>query len=235
MALTTRLPSTKVEPFYGFVETTGDALRLIQAARQGVIPRITRRLNDLERRAMIRSGSIFIFSDEESGIKRWTEGLSWSASRIVGNFLIYREVSDRSNARTPPEGRRVSKRRANAPELSPAELAEQKLSKSLVGCLNDSHGRFKPNGLIKKTITINVEGSDHHLIAYYNQEDVRLGRLLPLSSRADIMALDIPPELLESTKFRIPPVIEDAPDGRPRYMFVILLTIIFSYKALTVI
>lgn len=88
MALTTRLPSTRVEPFYGFVETTGDALRLIQAARQGVIPRITRRLNDLERRAMIRSGAIFIFSDEESGIKRWTEGLSWSASRIVGNFLV---------------------------------------------------------------------------------------------------------------------------------------------------
>lgn len=88
MALTTRLPSSKVEPFYGFVETTGDALHLIEAARQGMIPRITRRLNDLERRAMIRSGSIFIFSDEESGIKRWTEGLSWSASRIVGNFLV---------------------------------------------------------------------------------------------------------------------------------------------------
>lgn len=37
------------------------------------------------------------------------------------------------------------------------------------------------------------------------------------------MALDIPPELLESTKFRIPPVIESGPDGRPRYMSVSLL------------
>lgn len=92
MALTTRLPSTRVEPFYGFVESTGDALRLIQAARQGLVPRITRRLNDLERRAMIRSGAIFIFSDEESGIKRWTEGLSWSASRIVGNFLVSKTI-----------------------------------------------------------------------------------------------------------------------------------------------
>ena len=94
MALTTRLPSARVEPFYGFVETTGDALRLIQAARQGIIPRITRRLNDLERRAMIRSGAIFIFSDEESGIKRWTEGLTWSASRIVGNFLVRNSSSN---------------------------------------------------------------------------------------------------------------------------------------------
>lgn len=88
MALTTRLPSPIAEPFYGFVETTGDALRLIEAARRGLIPRITRRLNDLERRAMIRSGSVFVFSNEESGIKRWTEGLTWSASRIVGNFLV---------------------------------------------------------------------------------------------------------------------------------------------------
>lgn len=167
MALTTRLPSTRVEPFYGFVETTGDALRLIQAAREGIVPRITRRLNDLERRAMIRSGAIFIFSDEESGIKRWTEGLSWSASRIVGNFLVsvpissyppslltytqvYREVNDRSSARPSHEPRRAAKRRGSTNGISPEELAEQRLAKSLVGCLSDNTGRFKPNGLIKK-------------------------------------------------------------------------------------
>lgn len=80
-------PSSDV-PFLGFVETTGDALRLVQAARQGLIPRITRRLNDEERGRIVCSGSIFIFSVEESGIKRWTEGLSWSASRIAGNFLV---------------------------------------------------------------------------------------------------------------------------------------------------
>ncbi|EPQ53973.1 hypothetical protein GLOTRDRAFT_25707, partial [Gloeophyllum trabeum ATCC 11539] len=75
-------------PFSGFVETTGDALRLIQAARQGIIPRITRRLNDFERRSMIRSGAVFVFSVDESGMKRWTEGLAWSPSRMSGNFLV---------------------------------------------------------------------------------------------------------------------------------------------------
>lgn len=34
------------------------------------------------------------------------------------------------------------------------------------------------------------------------------------------MALDIPPELLESTKFRVPPQTEPRLDGRPRYMCV---------------
>ena len=77
-----------IAPFFGYVETSVDALRLIQAARCGLIPRVTRRLNDLERRAMIRSGAVFIFSVDESGIKRWTEGLQWSPSRIAGNFLV---------------------------------------------------------------------------------------------------------------------------------------------------
>lgn len=80
--------TSDVQHFIGYVETTTDALRLIMAARQGIIPRITRRLNDSERRSMIRSGAVFVFCVEESGIRRWTEGLSWSPSRIVGNFLV---------------------------------------------------------------------------------------------------------------------------------------------------
>ena len=83
-----RPAETNVQHFIGYVETTTDALRLIMAARLGIIPRITRRLNDSERRSMIRSGAVFVFCVEESGIKRWTEGLSWSPSRIVGNFLV---------------------------------------------------------------------------------------------------------------------------------------------------
>lgn len=104
-------PSGDVLPFSGYVETTSDALRLIQAARCGLIPRITRRLNELERRSMIKSGAIFVFSVEESGIKRWTDGTvfcmfvthmfnglisflfdfpgyTWTPSRISGNFLV---------------------------------------------------------------------------------------------------------------------------------------------------
>lgn len=64
--------SPDVPPFHGYVDTTLHALRLIHAARQGVVPRITRRLNDTERRSMIKSGAVFVFSVEESGIKRWT-------------------------------------------------------------------------------------------------------------------------------------------------------------------
>ena len=68
--------------FAGYVETTVNALQLIHAAQQSVIPRIIRRLNEAERRTMIKSGSVFVFSVEESGIKRWTGGLSSSSESV---------------------------------------------------------------------------------------------------------------------------------------------------------
>ena len=65
-------PDVPSSPFIGYVETTVNALRLINAARQGVIPRLTRRLSDSERRTMIKSGAVFVFCVQESQIKRWT-------------------------------------------------------------------------------------------------------------------------------------------------------------------
>ena len=76
------------QPFSGIVENTVQALRLVNAARLGVIPRVIRRLNDAERRDLIVSGAVFVFSVVESGIRRWTDGLLFSPSRIDGNFLV---------------------------------------------------------------------------------------------------------------------------------------------------
>jgi hypothetical protein len=84
--------SPEVKPFIGYVETTIHAHRLIYASRQGVIPRITRRPNNAEWKTMIKSGTVFVFGVEESGIKRWADGLLWPRSRIVGDFLVSMEV-----------------------------------------------------------------------------------------------------------------------------------------------
>jgi Gti1/Pac2 family transcription factor len=81
------VPSWTDPPWTGWIETTGDALLILEAARRGMIPRVTRRLVDSERR-MITSGSVFVFDEDESGIKRWTDGFFWSPSRILGNFLV---------------------------------------------------------------------------------------------------------------------------------------------------
>jgi len=83
------------KPYVGLVENTVQALRLVQAVRLGVVPRIIRRLNDTERKEKIFSGAVFVFTVEESGMKRWTDGRLWSPSRIDGNFLVSSRYSHR--------------------------------------------------------------------------------------------------------------------------------------------
>lgn len=76
------------EPFVGAVDNTVEAFHLVYASCLGVIPRILRRLNDAERKQLVVSGAVFVFSVQESQIKRWTDGKVWSPSRIDGNFLV---------------------------------------------------------------------------------------------------------------------------------------------------
>ena len=50
-----------------------DATFIIDAAKANMLPHVRHRLTDRERRA-IRAGSVFCFSEQESRIKRWTDG-----------------------------------------------------------------------------------------------------------------------------------------------------------------
>ncbi|KAH8827776.1 Gti1/Pac2 family-domain-containing protein [Flagelloscypha sp. PMI_526] len=192
------------QPFHGYVQTTEHALRLVLAARQGIIPRIHRRLNEKERAAMIKSGAIFVFSTDESSIKRWTDGYLWSPSRIVGNFLVYREVADRQGARG--RGRAGSSPEVLGPNVSSVDESSKR---SL------DQANLKPGGMFKKTITVVVEGCDHHLVAYYTQEDLDNERLPLPSTRQDIMDLDLPPHIFRLNAFRIPPKVSIGKDGNP--------------------
>ncbi|KAI7824019.1 Gti1/Pac2 family-domain-containing protein, partial [Kickxella alabastrina] len=90
-----------METYYGFVSTSEDALALFEACRLGYKQRVPRRLSDDER-AAIRSGSVFVWEETESGMKRWTDGRSWSPSRVQGCFLTYHEWEGRRRAQRHP-------------------------------------------------------------------------------------------------------------------------------------
>ena len=144
-------------PWSGWIETTGDALLILEAARRGLIPRVTRRLVDAERK-MITSGSVFVFDEDESGIKRWTDGLFWSPSRILGNFLLYRETDKRGNrnARAEPDDSDVLKPDGtlSRPKSEVTGVGIDKhRERTLLGSLTNSY-KFKPDGLMKKVHTI---------------------------------------------------------------------------------
>lgn len=151
-------------PWSGWIETTGDALLILEAARRGLIPRVTRRLVDSERK-MITSGSVFVFDEDESGIKRWTDGFFWSPSRILGNFLLYRETdkrgaghrgarSDHIHAGASDEynadGSRVDGQTLSRPKGESSDMGiNRHRERTLMGSLTNSY-KFKPEGLMKK-------------------------------------------------------------------------------------
>lgn len=73
------------------VRDARDAQIVLEAVRKGILKPVTRRLNEVERSMFIQSGSIFVWeeSDDELGLKRWTDGRVWSQSRMreVGRSL----------------------------------------------------------------------------------------------------------------------------------------------------
>ncbi|ORX62880.1 hypothetical protein DM01DRAFT_1297754 [Hesseltinella vesiculosa] len=195
------------ESFHGFIETTQDVLLIFEGCRRGLLPRICRRLQERERKT-IRSGSVFVFDQRESGIKRWTDGRVWSPSRILGNFLIYRELDKRDPGEkktallTPMEDRRLS-----YSSIDTAGPVDRNRERQLVGSLSDTY-KFRPDGLIKKTMSIVVNGVSQHLISYYDPRDVLENKLRTPSSVPELASLEISPELLVKQNFRIPPMIE---------------------------
>ncbi|KAL7919253.1 Gti1/Pac2 family domain-containing protein [Trichoderma austrokoningii] len=210
--------------FEGHISTTMEALILFESCLHGRLAHVPRRPHDRERQDLISSGNVFLYEEHASGIKRWTDGISWSPSRILGNFLIYRELE---KPFPPGEKKRALKKKKhssnggiNRPERSnsnsnnhsaaayaavnnmgPGSVTDPE--RSLVGSLVDSYP-FKKDGLIKKTISITYQGVPHHMVSYYTCEDVLKGRLVTPS--ACTMFMDVRPraELLLSQNFRNP-------------------------------
>ncbi|KAI8364683.1 Gti1/Pac2 family-domain-containing protein [Radiomyces spectabilis] len=194
-----------METFHGFIETTTDTLLIFEACRRGIFHKINRRLQERER-GTVQSGTVFVFDEKESGIKRWTDGLVWSPSRILGNFLIYREL----DARDTGHGKRASVDRRHSTghsRHSENTVIDRNRERALVGSLTNSY-KFKKGGLIKKTMSIVVNGSAQHLISYYTKEDVLNHRLRTPCSIPELACLEISSELLMRQTFRIPLNIE---------------------------
>ncbi|ORY94901.1 Gti1/Pac2 family-domain-containing protein [Syncephalastrum racemosum] len=189
------------ETFHGYIETTRDSLLIFEACRQGLLPRVGRRLQEKERQ-LVKSGAVFCFDENESGIKRWTDGLVWSPSRILGNFLVYRELDKRASTSTNNDDTKAASACFGQNNLC-MNRSEHQRERALVGSLTSSY-RFKRNGLIKKSMSLVVDGVQQHLISYYTKEDVLASQLPTPSKVPHLAALDISPELLVRQNFRIP-------------------------------
>lgn len=153
-----------METYNGHVRTPADAIILFEACRIGLLPRVQRRLSEKERQS-IKSGSVFVWDEREAGMRRWTDGKSWSASRVSGSFLTYREM----------EGKRGG-----------AGSFDKNASRDAAQATNDQDSdggpdgyRYKPDGLMKQSFSITTNNSQHlHLISYYSRSSQQSQHLM---------------------------------------------------------
>ncbi|KAM0674993.1 hypothetical protein GVAV_001332 [Gurleya vavrai] len=81
---------------------------MVDLCQKNVLGRVTRRLHENEKRS-IRDGSVFVYEENESKIKRWTDGKIWSPSRCNGIFLCYREYKPKGKFRDIDENEMFKK------------------------------------------------------------------------------------------------------------------------------
>ncbi|KZP05956.1 hypothetical protein FIBSPDRAFT_765131, partial [Athelia psychrophila] len=67
-----------------------------------------------------------------------------------------------------------------------------------------------------QTITVKICNIDHHLVAYFVQEDVDSGKLATVYSRADIMHAPMPPSIFHFAEFRLPPRVVQCVGNEPQ-------------------
>ncbi|KAJ3191190.1 hypothetical protein HK101_008002, partial [Irineochytrium annulatum] len=188
------------ETFYGFIDSANDALMLMEASRiggLGILQRVKGRLNANDKNS-IRSGSVFVFDQEESKIKRWTDGMNWSPSRIHnGCFLIYRQIVKADEAEA------TALVKTEVPLSVDRDLAEPGFNAQLKDAMV-----VKQGGMVKKTISLVYGGRHIHVISYYKREDVISG-LLPVPSRTDRLGY-MSETLLRSSLTKTIPLRENA-------------------------
>ena len=151
-----------METYHGHVRTPNDAIILFEACRIGILPRVQRRLSEKERQ-QIKSGSVFVWDEREAGMRRWTDGKSWSASRVSGSFLTYREMEGKRGGSAVPTAPVAKRASGKSPDGSGSGDSE--------GEGPDGY-RYKPDGLMKQSFSITTQSGQHlHLISYYSRSN----------------------------------------------------------------
>ncbi|KAM7192669.1 Gti1/Pac2 family domain containing protein [Naviculisporaceae sp. PSN 640] len=213
------------------IADTIDAMLLITAIMKGELNHVSGRVPDRDRERLITSGNIFCYESQASGIKRWTDGVNWSPSRILGNCLVYRELLEslppgekkravKQRAKRPSNSGGVSKpgsggnRQSHSPQAvvgyyggteAGTNHSEQDPRRRWIGSLVDSYG-FKEGGLVKKTISLTLQGGlEHHIVSYYTLEDALHNRLRrPIEDMRFLMYSEEIPEALWKAQLRTP-------------------------------
>lgn len=91
-------PTSVQRTYFGLILNLQDALLVLEGARCLILPCVRRRLNS-EERQQICAGAVYVWNENECGMKRWTDGKIWLASKVKSPFLTYHELDESRNAK----------------------------------------------------------------------------------------------------------------------------------------
>ena len=138
-------------------------------------------------------------------MRRWTDGKSWSASRVSGSFLTYREM----------EGKRGG-----------SSYDKNANRDGVQGNEGDSDGgpdgyRYKPDGLMKQSFSITTNNGQHlHLISYFSRASATTQNLVQPTNDQQLRHIrpekGMYPESTVNEQSTIPAVTR-GPMGSPSY------------------
>ncbi|KAG9004676.1 hypothetical protein FRB93_010166 [Tulasnella sp. JGI-2019a] len=232
-----------LRPFVGYFTTTGHALCLIQAARNGLIPFRMTRLADNERPC---SGSVYVFESGSAGVQRWTDNFAWSPTRLSAECMVYREITESLPEHFIPDEDRPEVQEYQQ-RIKP--LVSSHFDGTVVTVKKKSGNKdvfITPGGLVKRvsstgalclielrylsfifhqTFTITADNScglphEYHVIGYLSIDDWLSGALISPFEHPLIGPLiqNIDQDLLQTSCFkRCPPRICSV-NGRLRYI-----------------
>ncbi|KZT57031.1 hypothetical protein CALCODRAFT_496691 [Calocera cornea HHB12733] len=169
------------------VSSQHDALVIFEACRRGCLPVMRHRLADNEKDIHIVPGSVYVWEEAHASdrssrcLRRWTDGVKWSQSRMREPFLFYEEV--------PPFERTEQDRRNRARHPSRRDRV------------------IKPDGLKKLTFSALVclglddpqdKWAKWHLVCYMTQND----RSVPgVAELPQLMQIDVPDGVYYDVKY----------------------------------
>ena len=147
-------------------------------------------------------------------MRRWTDGKSWSASRVAGSFLTYREMEGKRGS-----GGSVAPRSAAKSESgrSSADDASQQDNEE-----GPDGYRYKPDGLMKQSFSITTSQGQHlHLISYYSRAHPTAPGLRQPSTDPSLAQIQpqkgMYPETTVNDQTNVPPVTQGPMAGAPGY------------------
>lgn len=152
---------------------------IFHAVSLGVLPIISRRLDNEERRA-ISSGCVYVWEERGAqseatglGIERWTDGIRWGPSRVRDEFLFYHEKGTTSGSVDPGY--------SSESDMSPTTEMNPRPSQ-------------RRDTLIKQTYSVFLQNKGKrkwHMIAYFTQDTVDY--LRTVDDLPELAAIQVPP------------------------------------------